>query len=113
MCKVSTSYMEFHEPNSTNRRQYERRCAICRLEGRSATTRTQYCTNHKVSLCLNKSLFIHPSEAACPHEMTCWDKFHEWYQRIYKVYSSTGSLVRKGQVYEEIWKTSQQRRKGV
>jgi hypothetical protein len=111
MCRVSLSYMEFHEPNSAKRRSYERRCVICRLEGRSATTKTHYCQNHKVSLCQNKFLFTHESSTACPHEMSCWGKFHEWYQPLYKAYNSSRSLIRKGQVYEEIWKKNYNRTK--
>jgi hypothetical protein len=81
---------------------YKRGCVVCRLEGRKVTTMTQYCADHKVSLCGSKYLFMFDSPVACPDNETCWDKFHYFYQPKFDFYVD-GAMNRNSRVYKELY----------
>jgi hypothetical protein len=75
-------------------------CKICLLEGRKASQETTYCSKHDICLCDKIFKFTHPSPVACTELKTCWEKFHDHYQKKYRAYSRDGSIIRKGPVYE-------------
>ena len=100
-CEVVPSKTFFSSEGK--KKEYNRSCVICRLEGRTGSIVTQYCKAHKVSLCLDVYAFKHASSAACPYEWNCWDKFHKFYQPKFNVYDGNGNLRRKGRVFKEVW----------
>ncbi len=102
-CTVRSSKQHFIDNAPEKKNESGRRCVICKLEGRSATTLTQFCETHNVSLCMDVHKFIHPSNAASPYDWTCWEKFHNFYQPKFKAFSERGTIIRKGRVYNEVY----------